>query len=151
MLLPAGRVFSAAMSSKGCGNAAARIFLCRRSRITIWSRWTILIRMYEDMKPDIVIHLAAVVGGIGANREHPGEFFYKNLMMGVQLIEQGGAAGIREVRSDRNDLCVSEIYAGTVQRRRSLERISGRDERTVRAGQEDASCSVAGLPDGIRF
>jgi len=48
-----------------------------------------IVRMYEDMKPDIVIHLAAVVGGIGANREHPGEFFYKNLMMGVQLIEQG--------------------------------------------------------------
>jgi len=46
-------------------------------------------RMYDDMKPDIVIHLAAVVGGIGANREHPGEFFYKNLMMGVQLIEEG--------------------------------------------------------------
>jgi GDP-L-fucose synthase len=48
-----------------------------------------IVRMYEDMRPDIVIHLAAVVGGIGANREHPGEFFYKNLMMGVQLIEQG--------------------------------------------------------------
>jgi GDP-L-fucose synthase len=48
-----------------------------------------IIRMYSDMKPDIVIHLAAVVGGIGANREHPGEFFYKNLMMGVQLIEHG--------------------------------------------------------------
>lgn len=48
-----------------------------------------VVRMYDDMKPDIVIHLAAVVGGIGANREHPGEFFYKNLMMGVQLIEQG--------------------------------------------------------------
>ena len=48
-----------------------------------------IIRMYKDMEPDIVIHLAAVVGGIGANREHPGEFFYKNLMMGVQLIEQG--------------------------------------------------------------
>jgi len=46
-------------------------------------------RMYDDMRPDIVIHLAAVVGGIGANLEHPGEFFYKNLMMGVQLIEQG--------------------------------------------------------------
>ena len=46
-------------------------------------------RMYDDMRPDIVIHLAAVVGGIGANREHPGRFFYKNLMMGVQLIEQG--------------------------------------------------------------
>ncbi|MBW8040382.1 MAG: GDP-L-fucose synthase [Planctomycetes bacterium] len=48
-----------------------------------------IVRMYSDMKPEIVIHLAAVVGGIGANREHPGEFFYKNLMMGVQLIEQG--------------------------------------------------------------
>ena len=47
-----------------------------------------VVRMYEDMKPDIVVHLAAAVGGIGANREHPGEFFYKNLMMGVQLIEQ---------------------------------------------------------------
>ncbi len=47
-----------------------------------------IVRMYEAMLPDIVIHLAAVVGGIGANREHPGEFFYKNLMMGVQLIEQ---------------------------------------------------------------
>ena len=48
-----------------------------------------VVRMYSDMKPDIVIHLAAVVGGIGANREHPGEFFYKNLMMGIQLIERG--------------------------------------------------------------
>ncbi|MGA2323177.1 MAG: GDP-L-fucose synthase [Sedimentisphaerales bacterium] len=47
-----------------------------------------IIRMYDDMKPDIVIHLAAVVGGIGANRQHPGKFFYENLMMGVQLIEQ---------------------------------------------------------------
>lgn len=46
-------------------------------------------RMYDSMKPDIVIHLAAAVGGIGANLEHPGQFFYKNLMMGVQLIEQG--------------------------------------------------------------
>ena len=46
-------------------------------------------RMYDDSAPDIVIHLAAVVGGIGANRAHPGEFFYKNLMMGVQLMHEG--------------------------------------------------------------
>ena len=52
--------------------------------------------MYDDMKPDIIIHLAAVVGGIGANREHPGEFFYKNLMMGVQLIEQGRIRNIEK-------------------------------------------------------
>lgn len=53
-------------------------------------------RMYDDTKPDIVIHLAAVVGGIGANREHPGKFFYDNLMMGVQLIEQARLRGIKK-------------------------------------------------------
>ncbi|HKP45334.1 MAG TPA: GDP-L-fucose synthase [Pyrinomonadaceae bacterium] len=45
-------------------------------------------RLYADTKPDLVIHLAAVVGGIGANEKNPGKFFYENLMMGVQLIEQ---------------------------------------------------------------
>ncbi|MHC4575517.1 MAG: GDP-L-fucose synthase family protein [Planctomycetota bacterium] len=55
-----------------------------------------VVRMYDDMKPDIVIHLAAVVGGIGANREHPGEFFYKNLIMGVQLIEQARLRNIEK-------------------------------------------------------
>lgn len=45
-------------------------------------------RMYDDACPDLVIHLAAVVGGIGANRERPGEFFYDNLMMGAQLLEE---------------------------------------------------------------
>jgi GDP-L-fucose synthase len=53
-------------------------------------------RMYDNMNPDIVIHLAAVVGGIGANRAHPGEFFYKNLMMGVQLIEQARLRNIEK-------------------------------------------------------
>ncbi|MGB3057633.1 MAG: NAD-dependent epimerase/dehydratase family protein, partial [Candidatus Omnitrophota bacterium] len=40
-------------------------------------------KAYEKAKPDIVIHLAAIVGGIGANRENPGKFFYNNLIMGV--------------------------------------------------------------------
>ncbi|MBJ7457906.1 MAG: GDP-L-fucose synthase [Thermoleophilaceae bacterium] len=44
-------------------------------------------RLYREAKPDIVIHLAARVGGIGANRENPGAFFYDNLMMGAQLME----------------------------------------------------------------
>ena len=47
-----------------------------------------IIRLYKETSPDIVIHLAAVVGGIGANRERPGEFFYDNLIMGIQLMEQ---------------------------------------------------------------
>lgn len=45
-------------------------------------------RMLDDARPDVLIHLAAHVGGIGANREKPGEFFYDNLMMGVQLVHQ---------------------------------------------------------------
>jgi GDP-L-fucose synthase len=44
-------------------------------------------KLYRDSAPDIVIHLAAKVGGIGANRENPGKFFYDNLMMGVQMME----------------------------------------------------------------
>ena len=50
--------------------------------------------MLEAARPDVVIHLAAVVGGIGANRENPGRFFYDNLMMGVQLIEQARLHGV---------------------------------------------------------
>jgi GDP-L-fucose synthase len=48
-----------------------------------------ILKMYQETNPDIVIHLAAKVGGIGANRERPGEFFYDNLLMGVQLMEIG--------------------------------------------------------------
>ena len=45
-------------------------------------------RMFSDFNPEIIIHLAGKVGGIGFNREKPGELFYDNLMMGIQLIEQ---------------------------------------------------------------
>jgi len=53
-------------------------------------------RLYKDAKPDIVIHLAARVGGIGANRSNPGKFFYDNLMMGVQMMEMGRQMGIEK-------------------------------------------------------
>jgi GDP-L-fucose synthase len=53
-----------------------------------------VIRMYRDTRPTLVIHLAAVVGGIGANRERPGEFFYDNLMMGTQLLHEAWKAQI---------------------------------------------------------
>ncbi len=53
-------------------------------------------QMYEDSNPDIVIHLAAMVGGIGANREHPADFFYGNLMMGVQLIHEAWLRGVQK-------------------------------------------------------
>ncbi|MGQ9676029.1 MAG: GDP-L-fucose synthase family protein [Chloroflexota bacterium] len=53
-------------------------------------------RLFEDARPDIVIHLAARVGGIGANRAHPAEFFYDNLMMSVQLLHQAYLRGIEK-------------------------------------------------------
>jgi len=51
-------------------------------------------RLYFKSKPHVVIHLAAKVGGIGANRQNPGKFFYDNLMMGIQMMEQGRLFGL---------------------------------------------------------
>jgi GDP-L-fucose synthase len=53
-------------------------------------------RLYREKDPHIVIHLAAKVGGIGANRENPGKFFYDNLIMGAQMIEQGRLSGLEK-------------------------------------------------------
>jgi GDP-L-fucose synthase len=55
-----------------------------------------VVHVLEDAKPDVIIHLAAHVGGIGANREHPAEFFYDNLMMGVQLMHQAWKRGVEK-------------------------------------------------------
>jgi len=78
-----GRVVIEQLKEKGCKHIAAP----RSAQFDL--RKTAAIRkLYTQAKPDIVIHLAAVVGGIGANRENPGKFFYDNLMMGVELIEQ---------------------------------------------------------------
>lgn len=53
-------------------------------------------RMLGDVRPQIVLHLAANVGGIGANRAHPAEFFYDNLMMGVQLLHESWRNGVEK-------------------------------------------------------
>ena len=55
---------------------------------------TAIQRMLKDMRPDMIIHLAAVVGGIGANRENPGKFLYDNLIMGTELMEQARRYGV---------------------------------------------------------
>lgn len=54
-------------------------------------------RMYREGRPEVLIHLAAVVGGIGANRENPGRFFYENAMMGLLLIEGARRHGVEKV------------------------------------------------------
>jgi GDP-L-fucose synthase len=57
---------------------------------------TAIERLYAAAKPDVVIHLAAVVGGIGANREHPAQFFYDNLLMGTQLLHEAWRGGVEK-------------------------------------------------------
>ena len=71
------------LKKRGCKN----VFIADRDKYDL-TKESEIIRMYDEIKPDIVIHLAAVVGGIGANREHPGSFYYLNMVMGAMLIEQ---------------------------------------------------------------
>jgi GDP-L-fucose synthase len=56
-----------------------------------------VVRLYEETRPDVVIHLAATVGGIGANRKNPGTFFYDNALMGIQLIEYARHYGVKKL------------------------------------------------------
>ena len=72
------------LKSKGC-----REVIVPRSRDYDLVQMDAVRRLYADTTPDVLIHLAARVGGIGANQAHPGRFFYDNLMMGSQLIEVG--------------------------------------------------------------
>ena len=53
-------------------------------------------RLLDEHRPDIIIHLAAVVGGIGANRENPGAYFYQNAVMGILLMEEARKCGVRK-------------------------------------------------------
>jgi GDP-L-fucose synthase len=67
-----------------------------RSREYDLRRESDIVRLLDRYKPEVIIHLAAVVGGIGANRENPGKFFYDNIIMGTQLMEQSRLAGVQK-------------------------------------------------------
>jgi len=79
------------LKERGCKN----IFVLRSKDYDLVQMEAVK-RVYQDAKPDIVIHLAARVGGIGANLANPGKFFYENLMMGVQLMEQARIFGVEK-------------------------------------------------------
>jgi GDP-L-fucose synthase len=79
------------LEKKGC----RRIFVPRHQDYNLVAREDVR-RLYQDARPDVVIHLAAIVGGIGANSQNPGRFFYDNLMMGVQTLEEGRLAKIEK-------------------------------------------------------
>lgn len=74
---------------------AQHIFVPTIEKYDLVQRESIL-QLLEDSNPDVIIHLAAHVGGIGANRERPAEFFYDNLMMGVQLLHESYVRGVEK-------------------------------------------------------
>ncbi|MEZ4670949.1 MAG: GDP-L-fucose synthase [Anaerolineae bacterium] len=74
---------------------AQQIFVPRSKEYDLREHEAVL-ALLKDHKPDVIIHMAAVVGGIGANRERPAEFFYDNLMMGTQLMHEAWKAGIKK-------------------------------------------------------
>jgi GDP-L-fucose synthase len=75
----------------------AREIFCPRSKDYDLVDMAAVRAVYRDVQPTLVLHLAARVGGIGANRDNPGKFFYDNLMMGVQLIEVGRQVGLKKL------------------------------------------------------
>lgn len=79
------------LHQRGC-----RYIFVPRSRDYDLRQRSAIVRMYDDARPDMVIHLAAVVGGIGANRENPGRFFYDNLMLGVQLLDEARERNLKK-------------------------------------------------------
>lgn len=82
-----GKAVLGQLEAKG----ARHVFVVRSKEYNLLKESAVK-RLLADQKPDIIIHLAASVGGIGANRDNPGKFFYENLMMGVLLMEQARLA-----------------------------------------------------------
>ena len=74
---------------------AKHIFVPKSSEYNL-TKEEAIVHLFREARPDIVIHLAAVVGGIGANRENPGRFFYENLIMGAHLMEQARLFGVKK-------------------------------------------------------
>jgi GDP-L-fucose synthase len=85
-----GRHVVAAFRSRGCSVAAPR-----KAEYDL-TREGDAERMYADLRPELVVHLAAVVGGIGANREFPGRFFFENVMLGALVMEEARRAGVEK-------------------------------------------------------
>lgn len=73
----------------------SRLVIPRRAEYDL-TREADVIRLYRESQPSVVIHLAAVVGGIGANQQNPGKFFYDNLVMGAFLMEHARLAGVQK-------------------------------------------------------
>jgi GDP-L-fucose synthase len=87
-----GRFVVSQLKESGCRS----IFVPRQKQFDLREHQAIA-RLFKTARPNFIIHLAAVVGGIGANRANPGKFFYDNLMMGIQLMEEARISGVEKL------------------------------------------------------
>jgi GDP-L-fucose synthase len=85
-----GRHVVAALGTRGC-----TVLVPRKAQYDL-THIADVERMYADLRPDVVLHLAAVVGGIGANRDSPGRFFFENVMLGALTMEQARLSGVEK-------------------------------------------------------
>ena len=103
-------------------------------------------RLFAEHQPEVLIHLAAVVGGIGANRDNPGRFFYDNAIMGIQLIEAARQHRVEKTVVLGTICAYPKFTPVPFQGGRPLERISGGNQRTLRNRQEGVARAMPVLP-----
>ena len=104
-----GRFVVKALRERGAGD----VFVPRSADYDLREHQAVL-GLLRDARPDVVIHMAAVVGGIGANRAHPAEFFFDNLAMGTHLLHEVLEGGRQEICDDRHSVRLPQIHAGAV-------------------------------------
>jgi len=122
--LPAGRDFWVPLWSRNVRRRGCEDIFVLRSKDYDLVEMEAVRRLYRDGKLDIVIHLAAQVGGIGANRINPGKFFYDNLMMGVQLMEVGRKMGLGKFVTIGTICAYPKFTPAPFREERLMERLS---------------------------
>ena len=128
---------------------AADIFIPRRVEYDLTDAAEVA-RVFGAAKPDTVVHLAAEVGGIGANRDNPGRYFYANMAMGLHLIEEARRRGTEKFVQVGTVCSYPKFTPVPFQRGGALERLPRGDERALRRRQEGAARDAPGLPRAVR-
>jgi nucleoside-diphosphate-sugar epimerase len=132
------------LHARGC----AGIFVPRRREYDLTNASGVK-HLFETKRPQVIIHCAAVVGGIGANRCNPGSFFYENAMMGLQLIEAARHYGTEKLVALGTICGLPEVQPGSIQRRGPVERVSGRDKRAIRNSEEGDAGPMPGVSAAV--
>ena len=129
--------------------AARENILVPRSKEIDLRRWENCVRVVKNQ--DIVIHLAARVGGIGYNQAYPAQLFYDNAIMGIQMIEAARQENVEKCVIVGTICAYPKFTPVPFREDESLERVSGRDQCSLWSCKEDAAGPVPGIPAGIRL